>query len=145
MRKIWIRLGTGILVVFLALQLIPVQPPLGKNANEIKTEERVKKIFRKSCYDCHSDLVQWPWYSKVFPVSLYISHHIEEGREELNFSEWETLKPEKKADLAEEILEEVEEGQMPPKDYIFLHSNSKLDQEEIEVLRDWLQTFAEKQ
>lgn len=63
----------------------------------------------------------------------------------MNFSEWETLKPEKKADLAEEILEEIEEGNMPPKDYIFLHPNSKLDPEEIEVLRDWLQTFAENQ
>ncbi|TGJ99298.1 heme-binding protein [Leptospira semungkisensis] len=145
MKKIWIRLGIGLGVIFLALQFIPVLPPLGMNANEIKTEERVKKILRRSCYDCHSDLVQWPWYSKVFPVSLYIAHHIEEGREELNFSEWEALTAAKKADKAEEILEEIEEGEMPPKDYILLHSDAKLDKEEIEILRDWLQTFAEKE
>ncbi|EPG67274.1 heme-binding protein [Leptospira wolffii] len=141
MKKIWIRLGLGFLVLFLALQFLPVQPPLGMNANEIKTEESVKKIFRRACYDCHSDIVRWPWYSKIFPVSLYIAHHVEEGREELNFSEWESLKPSKKSDKAEDILDEITEGNMPPKDYLLMHPDAKIDPEELETLKDWLQTF----
>ncbi|EPG75443.1 heme-binding domain protein [Leptospira fainei serovar Hurstbridge str. BUT 6] len=144
MKRIAIRLGIGLSVLFLGLQFVPVEFPSGKNAKEIQTEESVKKIFRRSCYDCHSDLVKWPWYSRIFPVSLYLIRHVDEGKDELNFSEWEDLKPSEKADLAEKILEEIEEGEMPLWDYKILHPEAKLDQEDMETVRDWLQTYAEK-
>ncbi|EQA43325.1 heme-binding domain protein [Leptospira broomii serovar Hurstbridge str. 5399] len=144
MKRIAIRLGIGLSVLFLGLQFVPVEFPSGKNAKEIQTEESVKKIFRKSCYDCHSDLVKWPWYSRIFPVSLYLIHHVEEGKDELNFSEWEDLKPSEKADLAEKILEEIEDGEMPLWDYKILHPESKLNREDLETVRDWLQIYAEK-
>ncbi|EQA37057.1 heme-binding domain protein [Leptospira inadai serovar Lyme str. 10] len=144
MKRIAIRLGIGLSVLFLGLQFIPVEFPSGKNAKEIQTEESVKKIFRRSCYDCHSDLVKWPWYSRIFPVSLYLIHHVEEGKDELNFSDWENLKSSEKADLAEKILEEIEDGEMPLWDYKILHPESKLDQEDLETVRDWLQTYTEK-
>ncbi|TGK14679.1 heme-binding protein [Leptospira fluminis] len=144
MKRILIRIGIGSLVLFAGLQFIPLQFPSGKNAKEIQSEESVKKIFRKACYDCHSDLVKWPWYSRIFPVSLYLIRHVQEGKDELNFSDWEGMKRSEQADLAEKILEEIEDGEMPPKEYVLLHSEAKLDKEELETLKDWLQSYTEK-
>ncbi|EMO28680.1 heme-binding domain protein [Leptospira interrogans serovar Bataviae str. HAI135] len=53
-------------VTILLLQFLPLRPPQGKNQNEIQTTDEVKKILNQSCYDCHSDLTRWPWYSKIF-------------------------------------------------------------------------------
>ena len=45
-------------------------------------------IFKRSCYDCHSNDTNWPWYSSIAPVSWSVSSHVEDGRQWLNFSIW---------------------------------------------------------
>ncbi|PJZ68199.1 heme-binding protein [Leptospira perolatii] len=139
-RKVAI-LGVCTIVLIGVLQFVPVEFPSGENAKEIITEETVKKIFRKSCYDCHSDLVRWPWYSKIYPISVYLAQHVRDGKEELNFSSWEDLSQDKRLDKAEDIVEEVEEGKMPPWDYRLLHPDSKLTEEEVVHLKNWLKNY----
>lgn len=132
-----------LLTAFVLLQFLPLTAPSGTNPNEIKGNEEVKKILRKSCYDCHSDLTVWPWYTKLFPVNVYLYHHVEEGKAELNFSEWETLSKKDKAKKGDEILEALEEGEMPLGDYILLHPNAKISKDELEVLKNWIQGLEE--
>ena len=48
----------------------------------------VAAILDRSCNDCHSNKTRWPWYSNVAPVSWFVIDHVNEGRENLNFSEW---------------------------------------------------------
>ena len=50
--------------------------------------ENVINILENSCYDCHSNNTNYPWYSQVQPIRLIMDHHVEEGKEELNFSEF---------------------------------------------------------
>ncbi|MBM9578754.1 heme-binding domain-containing protein [Leptospira sp. 201903070] len=125
------------------LQFLPLSAPSGKNENEIRTSDEVKKILKQSCYDCHSDLTAWPWYTKVFPINVYLYHHVEEGKAELNFSEWETLSKKDKAKKGDEILEALEEGEMPLQDYVLLHPDSKISKEELEVLKNWIEDLEE--
>lgn len=132
-----------LLTALVLLQFLPLNAPTGSNRNEIKTNEEVKKILRKSCYDCHSDLTVWPWYTKVFPINVYLYHHVEEGKGELNFSEWETLSKKDKAKKGDEILEALEEGEMPLSDYVLLHPNAKISKEELDVLKNWIQGLEE--
>lgn len=49
---------------------------------------RVAGIFANSCNDCHSNRTAFPWYARVAPASWLVMRHVEEGRAELNFSEW---------------------------------------------------------
>lgn len=128
----------------LLLQFLPLKPPEGKNQNEIQTSDEVKKILRKSCYDCHSDLTVWPWYSKIFPVNAYLYHHVDEGKAELNFSEWGNLTKKEKSHKGDSILETLEEGEMPPGDYILLHPSAKISKEELEVLKNWIHDLEEE-
>lgn len=89
------KLFLSLITTILLLQFLPIRPPEGKNRNEIQTSDEVKKILRKSCYDCHSDLTEWPWYSKIFPINVYLYRHVREGKVELNLSEWGSLSKKK--------------------------------------------------
>lgn len=55
---------------------------------ETNPPEDVKLILKETCYDCHSDVTRYPWYNNITPVNFWLAHHVEEGKEELNFSNW---------------------------------------------------------
>lgn len=70
---------------------------------------RTRELAARACFDCHSNDVNWPWYSNVAPVSWWIQGHVDDGRKALNFSEWD-----RPQDDAHEAAETVFEGEMPP-------------------------------
>lgn len=104
---------------------------------------RVAEIIKTSCYDCHSDQTNYPWYTNIAPVSWWIGHHIEEGKEHLNFSNWASYSAKKADHKLEEFYEEVEEGEMPLKSYTFLHGAAKLSEEDKEIFISWVKSLRE--
>ncbi len=103
--------------------------------------EEVKTIFRSSCYDCHSNHTKYPWYASIGAVNLLLDHHIEEGKEHLNFSEWQTYPEARQLHKLAEVYEEVEEGEMPLKIYRLTHGD--LSEKEKETLILWTEKFKE--
>lgn len=127
-----------IVAIFLIIQIIPVtrdNPPV---TADFEGPSEVKDIFKKSCYDCHSNETVWPWYSHVAPVSWLVAGDVSEGRENLNFSEWGTYSAKKQIKLAENIGEEIKEGEMPMMIYLILHSSAKLDERQKAVIYNWV-------
>ena len=61
-----------------------------------------------------------------------------QARSELNFSTWRGYRPDKRARLLEDVLEEVDEGSMPPWSYRLLHPGARLSDAERETLRRWV-------
>ncbi len=98
---------------------------------------QVKAVMDAKCYDCHSNHTVYPWYAEVAPVSLWIKDHIDEGKEHFDVSSWATYSDKKKDHKLEELIEEVEEGEMPLKSYNLLHGN--LTAEEREAIISWAQ------
>ncbi|MCG6140952.1 heme-binding domain-containing protein [Leptospira mtsangambouensis] len=129
--------------VLLVLQFFPIDRSNPPVKAEIQTSAETKEILKRSCYDCHSNETVWPAYSYIFPASLLISHHVEEGRDELNFSEFGLLTEKKQNKKIYEIWEQVEEGEMPPKDYLLLHPSARLSDKDKEVLKQWSDGFSE--
>jgi hypothetical protein len=105
----------------------------------LKAPKEVARIVKVNCYDCHSRQVKYPWYASVAPISFVIEHHVEEGIEHLDFSDWTKYGPKKAAHKLEEIVEEVEEGKMPLKSYALLHG--ELSEEDEKVFLNWVQTL----
>ncbi|MCG6152508.1 heme-binding domain-containing protein [Leptospira bandrabouensis] len=138
------RIFLILLGVFLLLQFFPIDRSNPPVKSEIQTSAEIKEILKRSCYDCHSNETVWPAYSYIFPASLLISHHVEEGRDELNFSEFGLLAEKKQNKKIYEIWEQVDEGEMPPKDYLLLHPNSKLSDKDKEILKQWSDRFSEE-
>mgnify|MGYP003886132705 CR=1 FL=1 len=73
------------------------------------TPAEVLAVLERACYDCHSNETVWPWYTYVAPFSLLAAHDVDEGREYLNFSEWDRLDEEGRRHAREEVWEEVDQ------------------------------------
>jgi hypothetical protein len=127
-----------IFIIVLALKFIQVEKtnPKANLDLEIKANKEIMDIFKKACYDCHSNDTKWPWYSKIAPMSWSIVSHVDNGRKWLNFSIWESYKKEEKSKKLREIFRAVYLA-MPPSDYIYFHENASLSKEEIVKIRDW--------
>ncbi len=127
-----------VLAIFIGLQFIPSKienPKTNKNL-EIKVSAELSAIFKRSCYDCHSNEVVIPWYSKIAPASFFIKGHVDLGRKWLNFSEWENYTEKQKDDKLKGIFRTVYAA-MPLESYITMHKEAKLTKEEIKLIRDW--------
>ena len=139
----------GLLAIFILIQFVPNELPevtldnkddlLSNNEFSIEIENQI----RASCYDCHSNETIYPWYSYVAPVSFLVNRDTKVGREELNFSNWESLDRKKKAKHLTNFIEEIEEGDMPFPPYLITHSNAKLTDKSKQDLMDWADNYAE--
>jgi hypothetical protein len=127
----------AVIAVVLVIQFIPVNRTNPKVEGEVVTPDTVHAILAKACYDCHSNQTEWPWYTYVAPVSWWVSDHVTEGREHLNFSTWSQYDDEKQIEKLDEIWDEVEEGKMPLKNYVRLHSEARLSDQDRSVLHRW--------
>lgn len=132
-----------LLIVFLGMQF--VRPEKNMNAEVPATDliaveapdQELAVVLKNACYDCHSNNTHYPWYAEVAPVSFWIADHVEEGKEHLDFSQWDAYSPKKKAHKMEELIEEVKEHEMPLESYTLMHGEAKLTDDQIEALTAW--------
>ncbi|HEU4323331.1 MAG TPA: heme-binding domain-containing protein [Roseiflexaceae bacterium] len=142
------KLVVGGLGLFLAAQLVPVwllqtNPP-GRDAPPWDSPQ-TEALARRACFDCHSNETSWPLHSRIAPSSWLVTRHVLQGREALNFSEWRTLDQQRNDDrgrrgrgrgrggdddIAEDAAELIDEGEMPPSDYLLLHPEARLSEAE---------------
>ena len=114
-----------IVVLLAAIQLVPygrdhTNPPVAAEPRWDRPATR--DLAHRACFDCHSNQTRWPWYSQVAPVSWLVQHDVDEGREDLNFSDWHRGYEE-----AGEAGETVRDGDMPPRYYVWMHPEARLD------------------
>ena len=105
-----------------------------------QVSENVAAILKRSCSDCHSNETIYPWYSNISPFSWLLADHIEEGRRELNYSVWNTYSAKKKRHKFEEICEQITSGEMPHNQYLWLHADAQLSEEDKKIVCDWAET-----
>lgn len=134
---LFIVLGTAALLA--VIQLVPY----GRNhTNPAVTGEpawdspATRDLVKHACFDCHSNETVWPWYSNIAPVSWLVQRDVDEGREKLNFSEWDKGEAREEADEAVEV---VKEGEMPPFQYLINHPEARLSADELGQLITGLQ------
>jgi hypothetical protein len=105
------------------------EPPSDPAADVIaigKPSPEVEGILRTACYDCHSNRPRFPWYNNITPVNFWLKSHINDAREELNFSEWGTYSAKRIDKKIKEIKHEVSEGDMPLPSYTWMHADARL-------------------
>jgi len=97
----------------------------------------VAGILTRACQDCHSNQTVWPWYSRIAPVSWLTIHDVNEGRGELNFSEWSRYTARRQDRKLKEICEQVERGEMPMPIYTVTHPQAKLTASDRKTICVW--------
>ncbi len=139
LRKILLTLlGVLVLVQFVRPEK---NQSAGVSANDITTKyavpTEVHNVLKRACFDCHSNNTVYPWYDNIQPVAWWLNQHINEGKSELNFSEFATYSPKKADHKLEEVGEAVTEGWMPLGSYLWVHHDAKLKPEEAKLIADW--------
>lgn len=130
---------------FLLMQIIPygkdhTNPPVVSEPNW--DSPKIRAYAQRVCFDCHSNETTWPWYSSIAPVSWLVQRDVDEGRRELNFSDWSKYSG--RRNMAREIIENVQEGEMPPLIYAIQHPEGKLsDIEKEEFIKGMTATFSQ--
>lgn len=108
-----------------------------KFITETNPSQDVKIILQQTCYDCHSNNTEYPWYNNIAPVSYWLANHVKDGKNHLNFSEWDTYGLKKKDHKFEELIEKVQEGKMPLKEYTWTHESARLTAEQRDAVIAW--------
>lgn len=141
--KVWQYLIGGLAVIGIAIQLVPNElPPVeAANPGDLMGTGLVgielSGILKTSCYDCHSNETNYPWYSQVAPFSWLVAKDVREAREELNFSTWQDYDMMEKLEKLDDIAIEVGEGEMPLGIYTNIHSEAKLDDTQRQLIVTW--------
>jgi len=130
-------------IVFIAIQFkrpARTNPPVEESqtlAAHTQMTPEVADILARSCYDCHSNRTTWPWYTNVAPISWFIVDHVNEGRADLNFSEWGKYEQRRQDRRLQQMCDLAQDASMPLTSYTPLHSGSKLTPAQVKALCDW--------
>lgn len=145
MKKVLKIILAIVLFIFIAIQFY--QPALNVDKRQVYTTDftqfykmpvQVKAMIQTSCYDCHSNNTNYVWYDYIQPARALVENHIKNAKEDLNFNEWGTYTNRKQERLLNSIKEQIETKQMPLSSYTMMHKNTKLNDEQIKVLTNWL-------
>ena len=142
-KKILKIVALALFVGFVLIQFVRpdfTNPPV--NAAETlqaatKVPENVQTILDRSCSDCHTNETKYPWYANIQPSASFLAHHIEAGRQKLNFSVYNTYEAGRKRRKLSQICEQVESGEMPMSSYTLIHRSAILSADDKKILCDW--------
>ncbi len=138
------KIIVGIVVVLIAIQLYhPARNQSNDQSHHISTlypvPDNVKQILKSSCDDCHSNYTVYPWYANVQPVASWLGHHVDEGKGELNFSEFATYRPRRQYHKLEEVIKMVDDKEMPLESYTLVHKDAIMTAAQRTILTQWAQ------
>ena len=125
-----------LLVALVGIQFVPTKRNQSKNVPKTdfmlvnNVPGPVQNKLQVSCYDCHSNNTQYPWYNKLQPIAWLMEDHITKGKEELNFNEWEELSNRRKNSKLRSIISQIEDNEMPMDSYTLIHRDAKLSENE---------------
>lgn len=140
--KIIKNVGLGLLVVLVIIQFFhPARNQSNETTYDISTKypipDTVKAILKTSCYDCHSNYTEYPWYANIQPVAWWLGDHVNGGKEELNFNTFASYRIGRQYNKLDKIAKEVKEGEMPLSSYTLIHRYAKLDEGQRKLVADW--------
>ncbi len=137
----------GLLLLVVVMQLLQPMRNISEGISENDISKvyalpvDVQHVFEQKCYDCHSNNTRYPWYIHIQPIEWWMASHIKDAKDHLNFSEFKTYDEKSAADKLEEMLEEITEGEMPLKSYVWLHAEAKVTPEETKAINDWVESL----
>jgi hypothetical protein len=138
------KISIAVLILLIGIQFIPYEKNTSNDmtfdiSKSYDVPDNIQTIFKSACNDCHSNSTVYPWYSNIEPVGYWLNDHIVDGKKHLNFSTFTKLPLAVQNHKLEEVIEMVEEGEMPLEDYtnFGLHSEANLSQTQRQEIIDW--------
>lgn len=139
----------GLLSLFILIQFfrpsrnLSTAPEPDDIFSHYPASENIKAMIKTSCYDCHSNDTRYPWYAGIQPLAWWLDHHIEEGKGELNFSDFAAFNIRYKSHKLDEIMKVINEREMPLKSYLLIHSGARLTDAQRKEIVKWADELRE--
>ncbi len=129
---------------FVGIQFVPTNP--NQNTVILTTDitktinvpDNIQILLKKSCYDCHSNNTNYPWYNKVQPLSWLLENHIKKGKEELNFSEFGAYSKRRQKSKLKSIVSQIRDEEMPLSSYSLIHREAVLSEIGKKEITTWI-------
>ena len=143
LKKILKWFAIVLVVILIGIQFVRpafTNPPVDESQTinaQLQMTPEVASILDRSWRDCHSNKTVWPWYTKVAPVSWWLADHVNDGRHDMNMSEWGKLPKDRQDRKLRQICDEVQDGVMPLSSYLPMHPTAKLSEQDKKTLCDW--------
>jgi hypothetical protein len=141
--KVLKKTASYLLLVLIGMQFVRPEKNTDKSDHlstfltETNPPENVKLLMETSCFDCHSNHTEYPWYNNIAPVSYWLADHVNNGKRHLNFSAWQTYTAKKKDHKLEEVAETIESGEMPLNEYTWTHADARLTDAQRQAVIEW--------
>lgn len=137
------RILIALIIIFIAIQFFRPERNTSAAASpqhissKFSIPDDVTHVLSTSCYDCHSNNTRYPWYFRVQPVAWWLNNHVSEGKRHLNFDEYTSYNLRRQYHKFEEIIEMVQEDEMPLPSYLVMHNNARLNQDQKDKIISW--------
>ena len=134
--------GIALLAIIVLIQFYRPERNLSNDmTNDISKKypmsDSLHAILKTACYDCHSNLTVYPWYANIQPVASWLGHHVNEGKDELNFSEFASYSPRRQFGKLGKVVKELDEHEMPLGSYTLIHRNAVLSDAQQKTVTNW--------
>ncbi|MFL5741081.1 MAG: heme-binding domain-containing protein [Flavisolibacter sp.] len=134
-----------LIIVILLIVAQFIQPPHNNGSaasaaditHAVTISDTVMTLLKRSCYDCHSNHTNYPWYSKITPVNWWLNNHINGGKRHFNFTDFNTGSYKRRSKHLDEVAETVEKGEMPLPSYLWIHKDAALNEAQKKMIIDW--------
>ncbi len=104
--------------------------------------KQIETLFKKACYDCHSNHTDYQWYDNIAPFSWIVDKNIKRAKLSLNFSKWGDFEPwQRRVFLQGGIVYDINIDRMPPKRYLRFHHEAIFDDRAKEQIENWIKTL----
>ncbi len=136
----------AIFIGFIAIQF--VQPARNTNGQVLATDitkvvfvpDSVQTILKRACYDCHSNNTNYPLYAYIQPIGWLLNRHIQDGKKQLNFSEFGAMPKRRQESKLKSIASQIKDEAMPLPQYTLLHKDAILNKTDKDLIIQWANT-----
>ena len=133
-----------LLIVFMITQFM--QPARNRSGQVLHTDISMiydipsngYTLLKNACYDCHSNNTSYPWYFNIQPIGWFLARDIQNGKANLNFSEFGSISSRRQISKLQEVENRIKDGTMPLPVYQFMHPTARLTEEERRLLIEWI-------
>ena len=136
--------GLAVAVLLVIIQFFPAAPvlpgdisPAADISHTVVVPGPVRDIFKRSCYDCHSNQTRYPWYTRIQPVGWLMASHIRKGRDNLDLSSFGTYSKRKQWNKLRSIAESIRDSSMPLTSYLWMHPDARLSSRNAMLVFNW--------
>jgi hypothetical protein len=140
--KLWKKIVLVLAAAFVILQFVRPEKNVGSPstqniAQHFSVPTGVQTVLQRSCYNCHSNNTVYPWYAEVQPAGWFLAKHIRDGKRGLNFDEYATYRLMKQYRRFQDIIDQVQNDEMPLPSYLIIHRDAKLNSSQKDELIQW--------